>query len=107
MAPKTYDVTCLTVWPEWGSSGIWHPEQRGINGPVRMVGFDHIGLPADISQRFKAWIERYDEYSPDRPNEYDWESFDAEGKCLAQELANAMRGRFVVEYKLQLIQPCC
>jgi len=106
MAPRSYDTTCLTVWPEWGSSGIWHPEKRGVDGPVQMVGYEQIALPTAIAQRFEAWIERFDDYSPDHPEDFDWKSFDAEGQALALALANAVRGRFVVEYKLQEVEPC-
>lgn len=107
MTARSYDTSCLTVWPEWGSSGIWHPEKRGVDGPVQMVGYDQIGLPTAIAQRFEAWIERLDDYSPDRSEAFDWKTFDAEGQALAQDLANAVRGRFVVEYKLQEVEPCC
>lgn len=105
MESRTFDNSCLTVWPEWASSGIWHPEKRGVDGPVSMVGYDTLNLPLVLREGFEKWIEQYDLYAPDRPQDFDWESFDAEGFRLAQALANFTAGKFVVEYKLREVTP--
>jgi hypothetical protein len=94
-----YDKTCLVVWPEWGSSGIWHPHRRGEDGPVAMVSHNTIGLPVELSARFEKWIDWYDDYQPDYPDAFPWESFGQEGLALAFELARFVGDHYDVEYK--------
>jgi hypothetical protein len=82
-----YDQRRLIVWPEWASSGLWHPEAgKAVPCPVTMVEHETIGLSSGLSAEFNRWIERYDDYNP--PDEtFDWDTFDKEGLRLANALA--------------------
>jgi hypothetical protein len=94
-----YDRTCLVVWADWGSSGIWHPHRRGDQGPVRPVSYDDIDLPNDLAVRFRKWISWYDDFSPGRLDSFPWDAFHVEGACLANALAEVVGDRYSVEYR--------
>lgn len=72
----------LRVMAEYGSSGIWVAEAVG---PFRhgMIAAKRLGLPAELSARFAAWIERYWARLKDG---FDVDAFNAEGRALAAEL---------------------
>lgn len=77
-----YDHARLVVWPEWVSSGIWHPALgESPPCPVAMVSHETLNLHAPLSQEFVRWIERFDEYLPgdSKANAFDWQAFHAEG----------------------------
>jgi hypothetical protein len=97
-----YDQRRLIVWPEWASSGLWHPEAgKAVPCPVTMVEHETIGLSSGLSAEFNRWIERYDDYNP--PDEtFDWDTFDKEGLRLANALALFVGDRFSVEYQGQV-----
>lgn len=96
-----YDHARLVVWPEWGSSGIWHP----ANGetppcPLAMVSHETLNLPPPLAEAFALWVEKFDDYLPgdSKAAAFDWQTFHAEGQRLTHELAKAVAGRFAVEY---------
>ncbi|MBU9218899.1 hypothetical protein KTD55_33115 [Burkholderia gladioli] len=99
-APVEYDRSRLWVWPEWGSSGIWYPQmgsQLG-HGGVSMVAHAALGLPDALSERFSRWIDWYDEYMPENPDQFPWPQFRQEGQELAFELARFVGSSYSVEY---------
>ena len=52
-----YDQECLVVWPEWASSGIWHPKDRNnLSGPVSCAEAvaDHVGSVAEWFAFFRG-----------------------------------------------------
>jgi hypothetical protein len=96
-----YDRSRLYVWPEWHSSGIWHPKVGSEigEGPVSMIEHDDLNLPARLTERFNRWIEWYDVFLPERSDAFPWDEFSAEGKMLALELARFVGDTYQVEYK--------
>ncbi len=86
--------------PEWGSSGIWFPQMgsQAGHGAVSMVTHDYLGLPDTLSERFDRWIDWYDEYLPETPDQFPREEFHQEGQQLAVELARFVGGTYSVEY---------
>lgn len=94
-----YDRSRLVVWPEWLSSGIWHPHKDTEKSAVRMVSHDTLELPEYLSAKFSDWITWYDDYQPGPEDNFPWSDFDNEGRLLAFELALFVRDEYVVEYK--------
>jgi hypothetical protein len=74
----------LRVMAEYGSSGIWVVKPFGLfrHG---MIGHKKLGLPDDLAQEFRLWIEKYWRIL-DAPAQFDAESFNVEGRRLAQAL---------------------
>lgn len=93
---RHYDHTRLVVWPEWASSGIWHPEVEGE--AVQMVSHQRLGLPEGLASQFDCWITRYDDFLPDYPDDFPWEDYRREGLVLAIELARFVGDKYRVEY---------
>lgn len=67
---------------EYGSSGIWVAEAVG---PFRhgMIGHKRLGLPNQLAERFRAWIDRFWKRSEAC---FDSVAFIVEGRALAVEL---------------------
>ena len=104
----TYDRHRLLVWPEWESSGIWHPSGPVEDpGPVAMVEYESVNLPKNIKDDFVAWMEWFNEGNApwEDDNAFPYEEFDKEGLRLAHELANFMAGKYQVEYQGKVISP--
>jgi hypothetical protein len=104
-APIEYDRSRLRIWPEWDSSGIWHPQmgsQPG-EGAVSMVSHAALGLPDQLSERFNRWIGWYDEYLPEKPDQFPWEDFRKEGRELAFALARVVGDAYPIEYEGQRV----
>lgn len=99
-----YDRSRLVVWPEWLSSGIWHPQKDVENPAVRMVSHELLELPETLSARFSGWITWYDDYQPEHMDTFPWSDFDAEGWSLAMELAQFVQDKYTVEYKGEMIR---
>jgi len=68
---------------DYGSSGIWVIETIG---PFRhgMVWYESLGIPADLSDRFKAWIAAY--WQRLEEDKFKVREFNALGRRLAMEL---------------------
>lgn len=101
MASIEFDRSRLRVWPEWGSSGIWYPQMGSppAEGAVAMVSHAGLGLPDELSQRFDRWIAWYDEYLPEKPDQFPWKEFRQEGRELAFALARVVGERYAIEYE--------
>lgn len=67
---------------EYGSSGVWVAEAVG---PFRhgMIGHKRLGLPDQLAERFRAWIDRYWKRLEAG---FDAVAFNVEGRALAVEL---------------------
>jgi hypothetical protein len=98
-----YDSSRLVVWPEWLSSGIWHPHKDTGNSGVSMVNHEALELPDSLRARFSDWITWYDDYQPGPVDNFPWSNFDSEGRLLAIELARFVRDEYSVEYKVKKI----
>jgi hypothetical protein len=74
----------LRVMAEYGSSGVWVVKPFG---PFRhgMIGHKKLGLPDDLARGFREWIDKYWRVL-DAPAHFDAESFNLEGRRLAQAL---------------------
>ena len=104
--PLQYDRTRLVVWPEWASSGIWHPQcEKEMPCAVSYVSHEYIGLPQELAQAFDRWIEWFDDYMPGSTGveTFDWLAFNREGSRLAAALAAFVGERFQVEYSGQSV----
>jgi hypothetical protein len=99
-----YDSSRLVVWPEWLSSGIWHPHIDTEKSAVRMVSHETLELPEYLSARFSAWITWYDDYQPEAVDNFPWIDFENEGRVLAFELARFVGDEYVVAYKGEKIR---
>ncbi len=79
---------------EYASSGIW---VIGQVGPFRhaMITWSALGLPADLSRRFEAWIETYWQWLDD---ELDLDKFNTDGRMLAQQLKQFVGPDVYVEF---------
>jgi len=96
-----YEKTILVVWPEWGSSGIWHPQKSGQSGKLCRVNHDDIGLPESLALRFNNWIDWFQDAAPRdgmAAKSFDFVAFDLQGLALAHALAESVGDRFSVEY---------
>ena len=81
---------------EYGSSGIWLVKQCGV---FRHSMIEHSGLnlPKSLSAKFDRWIEKYEEnLLPDFS--FDTDQFNAEGRRLAKELFDFMKGKAEIEF---------
>ena len=101
-----YDKHRLLVWPEWESSGLWHPSGPVEDpGPVVMVQYESIQLSNELADSFSAWMEWFNE--DNRPweegNKFPYEEFELAGLALAQRLANFMGAKYQVEYRQKII----
>lgn len=96
-----YDPSRLVVWAEWESSGIWNPSVGAEigKGPYLMVSHELLSLPHELSERFYTWVAWYDDFLPERPDEFPWEDFKKEGTLLAILLADFVDSRYQVEYQ--------
>jgi len=96
-----YDKTILVVRPEWGSTGIWHPQKNGESGTLGRVNHDDIGLPESLALQFNDWIEWYNDATPTdgRAKSFDFDAFELQGLSLAHALAQSVGDRFTVEYR--------
>jgi len=92
-----YDRTRLLVWPEWGSSGIWHPSAVEGKSHVQMVDHDTLALSPYLTKRFERWIAWYDDYLPEYPDKFPWDAFGNEGAELARLLAEFVGDSYHVE----------
>lgn len=95
-----YVAARLVVWPDWGSSGIWHPKmgsEIGM-GPLIMVEHSKLGIPDYLSEAFDMWIRWYDEYLPENPDQFPWKEFGERGLDLALTLYAKVEGLYRVEY---------
>ncbi|NML33345.1 hypothetical protein [Paraburkholderia antibiotica] len=52
-----------------------------------MVNHAALGLPDELVERFNRWIGWYEEYFPEKPDQFSWEDFRKEGRELAFALA--------------------
>lgn len=103
-----YERHRLLVWPEWESSGIWHPSGPVQEpGPVAMVEYGAVNLPTNLANEFIAWMEWFNEDNApwEDENAFPYEEFDKEGLRLAHELAKFMAGKYQVEYQGKVISP--
>ncbi len=94
----------LRVMAEYDSSGIWI---IGTFGPFRhsMVGYDWLGLPPDLAQRFQHWIKRYDgclDYPEFAHIGFNASEFNQIGRSLAQELKAHIGPEGYVEFQPEL-----
>ena len=94
-----FNPNCLIVWPEWSSSGIWHPEKEALTGAVSMISHEKLHLPDSLSERFEKWIKWYDDYFPEHPDKFPWEAFKKEGLVLALLLAEFVGDDYQVMYQ--------
>ena len=99
------DLKRLVVWPEWLSSGIWHPQAGAEGSGVSMVSHSTLELPETLCARFSYWIAWYDDYQPEHMDKFPWGDFDLEGRLLAIELARFVGDKYTVEYKGEAIPP--
>jgi hypothetical protein len=102
-----YDKGCLVVWPEWGSSGIWHPKDRhSLSGPVSHVSHESLGLPLDLSTAFDRWIDWFDDAIPGSQTcaGFDHQAFNMEGIRLSKELATFVGSSYVVKFHGPMVE---
>ena len=87
----------LRVMAEYGSSGIWVIQQVGVfrHG---MIEHGDLRLPAELSQRFENWIATYEQRIED-PAPFNHETFNAEGRALAQALKQYVGSTTYVEFQ--------
>lgn len=89
-------IARLRVMAEYESSGIWIVRQQGV---FRHGMIDHgdLRLPQKLAERFIRWIELYEKQLT-APSEYDYESFNAEGRELARNLKRHVGSATHVEF---------
>ena len=82
---------------DYGSSGIWALRQVGVfrHG---MLEHGDLRLPEELSQRFRRWIEVY-EQRLEGPAQFNHEIFNAEGRALAQALKHYVGSGTYVEFQ--------
>lgn len=64
-----------------------------------MVSHESLNLPQWLSEKFDAWIAWYDEYQPEKRDEFPWEEFRNSGTILALELSSIMPAGYKIEYE--------
>jgi len=87
----------LRVMADYGSSGIWAMQQIGVfrHG---MLEHGDLRLPQELSQRFTRWIALY-EQRLEEPAQFDHETFNTEGRALAQALKHYVGSTTYVEFQ--------
>jgi hypothetical protein len=87
----------LRVCPEWCSSGIWWVPYPGSRRAGEMVDYQHLLLPMDLVDRFKAWQAEFDSSPPCGPVELDWDRFSETAEGLARDPKRCVGPRIYVE----------
>jgi hypothetical protein len=78
----------LKIMADYSSSGLWDREGK-------MIDIEDVPeLPFWWVPRFKEWTEKYednDDWMEDSDGDFPYEKFSADGRVLAQKLANVLK----------------
>jgi len=96
----------LRVWSEWGSSGIWSVPYPGSRSAGGMINYQHLPLPIDLVDRFRAWQQEYDEHEPWVPGKFDSDQHARVGDELARDLRVCVGPQVYVEHRELVVQAC-
>lgn len=88
----------IRVMAEYGSSGLWGFRDQD-SGPFRhgMLEYSALGLPDDLCDGFRRWIQRYED--DNLSHRLDHAAFNAEGLRLASLLKRCLGTNQHVEYQ--------
>ncbi len=84
---------------EYGSSGIWVDKEHGLfrHG---MIDYTDLHLPQELAERFTHWIAHYEQQITS-PSEYNYQTFNAEGRLLAEALKRHVGSETYVEFQAE------
>jgi hypothetical protein len=94
----------LSVWPEYGSTGIWMPPKAGAQLVGPNVSYESLNLPPDLINDFTEWQDIFTKQVLPDDDSIDWEAFDAKGLELAKRLKINLFYKADIEYEFNGIQ---
>jgi len=88
----------LRVMADFNNSGIWEIAAAPSQERHIMLDYEELGLPQELADKFRAWIESYWKYLDD-PKHFDFAAFNRTGKQLARELKTFLGKEYYVEFE--------